>query len=73
MNSALIKVCAMSHQRHNGPKQQSVVGYRPVVFARQGRMLGIRQPLDGPVFETLEDAEPILPQWTDGAGLSART
>jgi hypothetical protein len=34
-----------------------VVGYRPVVYAREGRMLGIRQPLDGPIFETNEDAE----------------
>jgi hypothetical protein len=33
-----------------------VRGYRPVVRAREGRMLGIRQPLDGPVFETLENA-----------------
>jgi hypothetical protein len=36
--------------------QQYMVGYRPVVYAREGRMLGIRQPLDGPVFEKLEDA-----------------
>ena len=34
-----------------------MVGYRPVVHVRQGRMLGIRQPLDGPVFEKLEEAE----------------
>jgi hypothetical protein len=34
-----------------------VVGYRPVVHAREGLMLGIRQPLDGPVFETKQDAE----------------
>jgi hypothetical protein len=33
-----------------------VKGFRPVVRARQGLMLGIRQPLDGPVFEKLEDA-----------------
>ena len=33
------------------------VGYRSAVYVRQGRMLGIRQPLDGPVFETLEHAE----------------
>ena len=32
-------------------------GYRPVVRAREGRMLGIRQPLDGPIFDTKEDAE----------------
>ena len=32
-------------------------GYRPVVRAREGRMLSIRQPLDGPVFDILEDAE----------------
>ena len=34
-----------------------VRGYRPVVRAREGRMLGIRQPLAGPVFDTLEDAQ----------------
>jgi hypothetical protein len=33
-----------------------LTGYRPVVRARQGLMLGIRQPLDGPVFEKLDDA-----------------
>jgi hypothetical protein len=33
-----------------------VVRFRPGVRARQGLMLGIRQPLDGPVLETLEDA-----------------
>lgn len=31
-------------------------GYAPAVRARQGLMLGIRSPLDGPVFEKLEDA-----------------
>ena len=36
-----------------------MVGYRPAVYAREGRMLAIRQPLDGPVFEKLEHAE----QW----------
>jgi hypothetical protein len=36
--------------------QKLVTGYRPVVHAREGRMLGIRQPLDGPVFEKVEDA-----------------
>ena len=34
-----------------------IKGYKPVVRARQGRMLGIRQPLDGPVFEELRHAE----------------
>ena len=34
-----------------------LTGYRPVVHAREGRMLGIRQPLDGPVFDKLEHAE----------------
>jgi hypothetical protein len=34
-----------------------MTGYRPVVRARQGLMLGIRQPLDGPVFQKLQDAE----------------
>jgi hypothetical protein len=33
-----------------------LTGYRPVVRARQGLMLGIRQPMDGPVFDKLEHA-----------------
>ena len=33
-----------------------LTGYRPVIHAREGRMLGIRQPLDGPIFEKLEGA-----------------
>ena len=37
--------------------QQFCVGFRPVVRARVGAMLGIRQPLDGPVFEKLEHAQ----------------
>jgi hypothetical protein len=37
--------------------KKEVTGYRPVVRAREGLMLGSRQPLDGPVFETLQDAE----------------
>jgi hypothetical protein len=31
-------------------------GYRPVTRARSGLMMGIRNPLDGPVFETEADA-----------------
>lgn len=34
-----------------------ITGYRPVVHARQGLMFGMRQPMDGPVFETIELAE----------------
>jgi hypothetical protein len=34
-----------------------MTGFRPIVHAREGCMLGIRQPLDGPIFEKLEDAE----------------
>ena len=37
--------------------QKYIVGFRPAVYARQGLMLGIRQPLDGPVFEKLEHTE----------------
>jgi hypothetical protein len=37
--------------------QKFLVGFRPAVYAREGRMLGIRQPLDGPVLENLKDAE----------------
>ena len=34
-----------------------IKGYKPVVRARTGLMLGIRQPLDGPVFETQGEAQ----------------
>jgi hypothetical protein len=37
--------------------EQFVVGYRPVIRGRKGLMLGIRQPLDGPIFESKRDAE----------------
>jgi hypothetical protein len=37
--------------------RELITGYRPIVHAREGRMLGIRQPLDGPIFQKLEDAE----------------
>lgn len=37
--------------------QKLVAGFRPAVYARQGVMFGIRQPLDGPVFQKLKDAE----------------
>ena len=37
--------------------QKFVVGYRPAFYARKGRMLGTRQTLDGPVFDTQRDAE----------------
>jgi hypothetical protein len=33
-----------------------MTGFRPIITARQGRMLGSRNPLDGPVFDTLQDA-----------------
>jgi hypothetical protein len=46
----------MNVYRAHKPVQKLVTGYRPVVHAREGRMLGIRQPLDGPVFEKLEEA-----------------
>ena len=39
-----------------GHNLKFVAGFRPVVRAREGRMFGMRQPLDGPIFETLEDA-----------------
>ena len=46
----------MTHQP-KGRNQRFVVGFRPEVRARQGVMLGTRQPLDGPVFQKLEDAQ----------------
>jgi hypothetical protein len=36
--------------------QKLLTGYRPVVRARQGLMLGIRQPMDGPVFDKFDNA-----------------
>ena len=42
--------------RSNHRDQKFIVGFRPVVRAREGGMLGIRQPLDGPIFVKLEDA-----------------
>jgi len=33
-----------------------MTGFRPIITARQGRMLGSRNPLDGPVFDRLQDA-----------------
>jgi hypothetical protein len=47
----------MSIYRTDKPVQKWITGYRPVVRAREGRMLGIRQPLDGPIFQNREDAE----------------
>ena len=38
------------------PQLKFMTGFRPVIHARQGRMLGSRNPLDGPVFDTLQDA-----------------
>ena len=43
--------------KYDPRNRKYIVGYRPAVYAREGRMLGIRQPLDGPVFEKLEHAE----------------
>ena len=52
-----------------------ITGYRPAVYAREGRMLGIRQPLDGPVFEKLEHVEywcwyAMLDHYERGLGMS---
>jgi len=38
------------------PQITCMTGFRPVIHAHQGRMLGSRNPLDGPVFDKLEDA-----------------
>ncbi len=40
----------------NGGWQRWKRGYRPVVSARHGLMWGMRNPFDGPVFDTLTDA-----------------
>src|SRR4029453_931537 len=46
----------MTNSRHDRI-QKLITGYRPVVRAREGRMLGMRQPMDGPIFEKLEEAQ----------------
>ena len=46
----------MTHQP-KGRYQKFIVGLRAEVSAREGRMFGMRQPLDGPIFENLEDAQ----------------
>jgi hypothetical protein len=38
------------------PRLTLMTGFRPIIHARQGRMLSSRNPLDGPAFDTLEDA-----------------
>jgi hypothetical protein len=38
------------------PQLTFMTGFHPVITARQGRVLGIRNPLDGPVFDKLQDA-----------------
>jgi hypothetical protein len=57
MNSADADVERVSIYQTYKPVQKVITGYRPVVHAREGRMLGIRQPLDGLVFEKLGDAQ----------------
>jgi len=44
-------------KNQKGDRKKFITGYRPAIYARHGLMLGIRQPLDGPVFASLEDAE----------------
>jgi hypothetical protein len=36
--------------------EEFVKGYRPITTARNGLMLGIRNPVDGPVFQERDDA-----------------
>ena len=38
------------------PPLTFMTGFRPVISARQGRMLGSRNPIEGPVFDNLQDA-----------------
>ncbi len=46
------------HHDHTERPISGISGWiSAVVRAREGRMLGMRQPLDGPIFETLEDGE----------------
>ena len=40
----------------NRPQLTFMTGFRPIICARQGRVLGRRNPLDVPVFDTLLDA-----------------
>ena len=43
----------MSIYRKEKRIQKMITGYRPVVRARQGLMLGICQPLDGPCYSLI--------------------
>ena len=48
-------------KRHANPKdgfKKVMTGFRRIVHARQGLMLGIRQPLNGPIFSTAEVQRP---------------
>lgn len=50
-------------------------GFRPVIQAREVLMLGSRNPLDGPVFETREEAvhwcvQAMLNHFDRGLGMS---
>jgi len=47
----------MRTYRINKRVQKLITGFRPVVYARDRLMFGMRQPMEGPVFERLEDAE----------------
>jgi len=49
----------MDRVRHRTNKriQKLLTVYRPVTHVREGLMFGMRQPMDGPVFEKLEHAE----------------
>jgi len=38
------------------PQLTFMTGFRPVIHARKGHMLGSRNPLDGPVFDWPQDA-----------------
>ena len=38
------------------PQLTFMTGFCPVIHARQGRMLGSRNPLDGSVFDRLQNA-----------------
>lgn len=57
------------------PPQEFMTGFRPVIHAREGLMLGMRNPLDGPIFETREEAvqwcvHAMLNHFERGLGMS---
>jgi hypothetical protein len=68
-------IMASTYKKRGGPPMKRLTGYRPVLHAREGFMLGIRNPLDGPVFQTYQDAlgwcmDVMVSHYERGLGMS---